>query len=53
MTRTDRAWLVTLLNQYDHTEIEIKLGRGYTRDLEEIEKQLKQFIKKEWFENSA
>ena len=51
MTRTNRAWLLEVLNQYDHTEIEIKLNRGYTRDLEEIEKQLKRFIKEEWFNN--
>ena len=53
MTRTDRAWLKVLLNMYDATEIEIRLGRGYTRDLEAIEKHLKRFIKEEWFENSA
>lgn len=49
MTRTDRAWLLTLLKQYDHTEVEIKLGRGYTTELRDIEKQLKRFIKEEWF----
>lgn len=53
MNRTDRAWLVELLKQYDHTEIEIKLGRGYTRELEEIKKQLKRFIKEEWFNGST
>ena len=51
MNRTNRAWLVELLNQYNHTEIEIKLGRGYTVELLDIEKQLKRFIKEEWFDS--
>jgi hypothetical protein len=51
LTRTDRAWLIALLNAYDYKEIEIKMGRGYTRDLDPIESQLKLFLKKELFED--
>jgi hypothetical protein len=38
MNRTDRAWLVELLKQYDHIEIEIKLGKGYTTEQIEYKK---------------
>lgn len=50
LTRTDRAWLVTLLNQYDTIEIGIKASTHYSREYEDVIKCLKHYIKEEWIE---
>lgn len=51
MTRSDRAWLIALLQEYDEIEIGIKAGTHYTRDYQRVEKHLKVYLKKELFDN--
>ena len=49
MTRTDRAWLIQLLQKYDEIEVGIKGHEqgAYTRDLLDVEKKIAIYIKPE------
>ena len=52
LSRTDRAWIIDLLHEYDNLELAIKRGKhgSYSRDLLITESQLKMFLREDCFD---